>query len=455
MQSNFIRLAVIAALSSLPFAMRAQEGQPKPQQASAQRRWEGGPQLEYSPTRVILGWTSDPAHSQAVSWRTEKLAATPQVQFSVSSANPDFVKSAFAVKAIGAAFDAGNGKIVGAYRANLENLNPQTRYLYRVGDGKNWSEWFPFRTASPDPAKFRFIYLGDAQNEIRSRWSRVIHAAYAKAPNAAFIVHAGDLVSEGYKDDLWGEWHDSMGFIAASVPSLPAPGNHELEKPRDAPKTDALPAIWRQQFSYPANGPDIPENESYFVDYQGVRIIVLNVNVLENEKNFEANRPKAMQMASWLEKALKNNPNRWTIVVQHQGLYSMAHQRNYVKMREVLLPLYDRYGVDLVLQGHDHIYARSKKLAGGKPVASDAPGTVYMISVAGPKMYEVDKLFEPLMVKYIENTQMFQTIDVEPGKLVLHAYSAESEELDGFQIEKKNGKSIYSDLANATAVLAR
>ena len=70
---------------------------------------------------------------------------------------------------------------------------------------------------------------------------------------------------------------------------------------------------------------------------------------------------------------LKNNPNRWTVVFQHQGMYSMAHKRNYVKMREMLLPLYDKYGVDLVLQGHDHLYARSQKLAGGKVVAADAP----------------------------------------------------------------------------------
>ena len=43
---------------------------------------------------------------------------------------------------------------------------------------------------------------------------------------------------------------------------------------------------------------------------------------------------------------------------------------------EALLPLYDKYGVDLVLQGHDHLYARSQKLAGGKVVAADDSGTV-------------------------------------------------------------------------------
>ena len=195
----------------------------------------------------------------------------------------------------------------------------------------------------------------------------------------------------------------------------------------------------------------MPENESFYLDYQGVRFIALNVNILENEKNFEANRAMAEQLATWLDKVLKNNPNHWIVVTQHQGIYSMAQRRNYVKMREMLVPLYDKYGVDLVLQGHDHLYARSQKLAGGKVVAADAPGTVYVISVSGPKMYEVDHTFESLMTKVIPNTQMFQTIDVDPDRMVLKAYSSDGDQLDGFQLEKKNGRSVYSELPKPTA----
>jgi hypothetical protein len=102
--------------------------------------------------------------------------------------------------------------------------------------------------------------------------------------------------------------------------------------------------------------------------------------------------------------------------------------------------------VDLVLQGHDHLYARSRKIAGGKVVAADAKGIVYMISVSGPKMYEITPTFESLQAKVIPHTQMFQTVDVDPNKLVLRAYSSEGEQLDGFQLEKKNGRSVYSEL---------
>ena len=433
---------------ALPFPILALKAQEKKQTSEkTPREWGVAPTAEFTPQRVILGFTGDPAHTQAVTWRSDKLAETPQVQFALASANPDFIKNTTTVSATSQSLEIGNGKSVGTYRANLEGLKPETHYLYRVGDGKNWGEWDGFRTASNQPQRFRFIYVGDAQNDIKSRWSRLIREAYTKAPKAAFIIHAGDLVSEGYKDDLWGEWHDSMGFIAATIPSLPVAGNHETEKPAGVPKSLALPAIWKRQFAYPQNGPGVPENESYYLDYQGVRFIALNVNAMEDEKNFETNRLMIDQVVAWLERTLKNNPNRWTIVFQHQGIYSMAHNRNYIKMREMLLPLYDRYHVDLVLQGHDHLYARSKKLAAGKIVPEDAPGTVYMISVSGPKMYEVDHTFEPLMAKVIPNTQMFQTIDVDGNRMVLKAYSSEGEELDGFMLEKINGKSIISELS--------
>ena len=73
------------------------------------------------------------------------------------------------------------------------------------------------------------------------------------------------------------------------------------------------------------------------------------------------------------------------MVVQHQAIYAMAKGREYAGMREALAPVYEKHHVDLVLQGHDHVYARSHKLAGGKVVAPEAPGVIYAISVSGPK----------------------------------------------------------------------
>jgi phosphodiesterase/alkaline phosphatase D-like protein len=58
------------------------------------------------------------------------------------------------------------------HSAQLGDLEPNTLYAYRVGGGEVWSEWFHHRTAGREPAPFSFLYFGDAQNDIRSLWSR-------------------------------------------------------------------------------------------------------------------------------------------------------------------------------------------------------------------------------------------------------------------------------------------
>jgi 3',5'-cyclic AMP phosphodiesterase CpdA len=207
--------------------------------------------------------------------------------------------------------------------------------------------------------------------------------------------------------------------------------------------------MWRYHFALPTNGPkgvNELNEQSYYVDYQGVRFISLDVNVYSNEAFTESAKPRVgkMQLA-WLEELLKDNSNRWTIVVQHQPIYPIAKGRDYVEMREALLPLYDKYHVDLVLQGHDHTYARTHKLSGGKVVPPSQFGTIYAISVSGPKMYEINEKFASLRAKTLAHTQAFQVIEVGGDKLTYDAYAIEGERIDQFQLVKHaDGMSTYS-----------
>jgi 3',5'-cyclic AMP phosphodiesterase CpdA len=407
---------------------------------------------ELIPERIILSLTADPAHSEAVTWRTAKAIPSVQAQIAPASANPNFEKAAKAGAATAAKVEAASGKTAGEYAARFEGLIPNTRYSYRVGDGTTWSEWNSFRTASDKPEAFRFLYLGDEQNNIKSLWSRSIRAAYSKAPDARFIVHAGDLLAEGYDDRLWGEWCGAMGFISAVMPSLPTPGNHDLHRtPGRADSNEVLSVspLWGRHFSLPMNGPkgvDELRGQSYYIDYQGVRFISLDVNVYSNEAFVKSAKQRvgAMQLA-WLEELLRNNHNRWTIVVQHQPMYPIAKGRDYVEMRAALLPLYDKYHVDLVLQGHDHTYARTHKLAAGRVVSPSQPGTIYAISVSGPKMYEIEDTFAPLRAKTLAHTQAFQVIDMDGDKLTYNAYTIEGAQIDRFCLVKHaGGTSTYS-----------
>jgi hypothetical protein len=399
------------------------------------------------PERVMLSCSEDPAHVQRLTWRAAGALASPQAQIAPLSASPVFEDAVQTVAAVAKnPFKSMGGGDACPYAATFSGLQPETGYCYRVGDGATWSEWNIFKTASDKPAPFRFIYVGDVQNDIRAMCSRTMRMALRHAPDARFIVYAGDLVTDGYSDMLWDEFAFANDVISAMIPALPTPGNHDThhETAKMPPYPFNADTAYHGHFALPENGPaDAPtlNQEVYYVDYQGVRMISLNSNALEDEV------PQAIRDAqlAWLEGVLRDNPNRWTMVTHHHPIYSTSKKRDNEWLRNQLRPLYDTYRVDLVLQGHDHTYGRTHKVAGDEIVGNDAPGTVYAVSVAGPKMYDSDPLFARLMPIYFGQKQLFQVIAIDGGRLQYDSYDVTGARVDGFELTKgDNGISTYS-----------
>ena len=177
-----------------------------------------------------------------------------------------------------------------------------------------------------------------------------------------------------------------MGTKASEVPSVPAPGNHDVIRSA-LKRVFAAPDLWSAHFALPANGPaDLPElaGQNYYLDYQGVRIVALDVNAFANEDYRESQRSRVQAaLLKWLRHVLATNPQRWTVVVQHYPMYSVVKGRDYTGMRAALGALYDEFQVDLVLQGHDHAYGRTHKVRGGRLADAQAPGTVYAVRCPG------------------------------------------------------------------------
>lgn len=375
------------------------------------------------PDRVIASWRHDPASSLSVTWRTEPGVRTPVGQIAVATSSPQFGAAASTRIADAQILETDDG--VAQYNTvEFTDLAPGTLYAYRVGDGEVWSEWHQVRSAAATPEPFTFIYLGDAQNNILSHWPRTLRAAYARAPDAAFTVHAGDLVNRGSRDREWGEWFESAGWIHASVPVLPATGNHEHDR-RDT-DTDRLTRHWRAQFALPENGPAGLEESAYFVDYQGVRLVALN------------STQAADGQTEWLERVLGDNPNRWTIVSFHHPIFSTARNRDNAGLRAAWKPLFERYGVDLVLTGHDHTYGRARSAPHADGAAGES-GPVYVVSVSGPKMYRLGAGTE-WMTRRAEDTQLYQIIRIDGDRLHFEAYTVTGELYDAFELVQRPGR---------------
>jgi hypothetical protein len=382
--------------------------------------------IRYGPTatpdRIVLTWTGNPATSQAVTWRTDASAATAVAEIALADDGPNFVDEANRHSASTQELDAKLGKAL-YHTVNFIDLKSEMKYAYRVGDGTHWSEWSHFVTAACEPKPFTFVYFGDAQNDLKSMWSRVVREAYADAPRAAFMLHAGDLVNMANSDAEWGEWFYAASHIHRMIPCIATPGNHEY--------ADGLSRHWRPTFAFPENGPQGLEETVYWIDYQNARIISLN-----SMEQVEKQKP-------WLIDILSRNENLWAIITFHFPIYSSAAQRDNPGLRNLWQPIFDRFKVDLVLQGHDHTYARSgliahQNVSTGVTAQSKAGGTVYVVSVSGPKMYSLQPL--PHMKRVAANTQLYQVITVDGDELHYQARTATGKSYDGFTLRKRKGQ---------------
>jgi hypothetical protein len=237
------------------------------------------------------------------------------------------------------------------------------------------------------------------------------------------MIHAGDLINRP-TDSEWREWFEAGDWIHAMVPSIPSPGNHEYAKLADGSRV--LGKHWRKQFSLPENGIVGLEESVYYIDYQDLRIISLNSNEKQEEQ------------VAWLENVLQNNPKKWIVITYHHPLYSAGNGRDNKELREMWKPVFDKYNVDMALQGHDHTYARGQNLSSGLNVKDNNGGTMYVVSVSGPKMYKIHE--EKWWDRAAENTQLFQVISIDNDTLNYKALTATGKLYDEFDLVKQENK---------------
>ena len=380
------------------------------------------------PDRIILTFNGNPSTKRAVTWRTDSSVKKAEAQIAVAGINSDFVKEASTYTANTEEFDLGLYKsnkslIVNYHSVVFENLKPNTLYAYRVGFAENWSEWIHFKTANDTYSPTQFVYFGDAQNDILNHWSRVIRMAYKTAPDASFVIHAGDLVDSAHKDNEWAQWFKAGGFIHSQWTAIPVVGNHEFQRfdGYEGTLPRRLSIQWRPQFTLPVleNLDEKLHETVYSVEYQDILVLVLN------------STGQLEEQTEYIREKLTNSDAKWKIVTNHHSVFSPAEGRDFEYARKVWKPLFEKYGVDLVLNGHDHTYAR-----GHTPVKSQNVNesgifkTLYVTSVSGPKQYKLDKdqiknyeIDGYKSDKMGEETQFFQVINIDSNKLTYSAYT--------------------------------
>jgi len=374
------------------------------------------------PDQIILSWKEDPQTTQTITWRTDTTITDAVVFYQEKKVAVSFFpKAPQTAKATTEKLstpDVVGDPVVHRHTITLQNLKPRTTYLYSVSDAekKFISDLFEFTTAPDLTVPFSFLYLGDAQNGF-DRWGSLMRTAYQQRPDMAFILLAGDLVNRGAKRDDWDDFFFNGAPQFARMPLMPTIGNHECQ--------GGHPALYLKNFHLPLNGPaELELERAYSFEYGNALFVVLDSN-LPPEKQ-----------TPWLEAQLKQSQATWKFVMFHHPIYSSKSTRNNAEIREAWVPIFDKYHVDLVLQGHDHAYLRTFPMKNNRRMDAPKDGTIYVVSVSGTKMYDQGE-YDYKQIGFVE-TSTFQILDIQLSKnrLLYRSYDTDGDKVDEFEIVK-------------------
>lgn len=303
----------------------------------------------------------------------------------------------------------------------LDGLDAGSPYFYQLllrdDQGQELgSDVLSFQTAAPRGTPVAFAILSDTQDN--PEVSRVL-ADHIWEQRPGFLVHPGDLTGTGsLKGDWTDEFFPGMGGLLSRVTMYPVLGNHEQDARH-----------YYRYFSLPA-----PE---YFYGFsQGdVDFFMIDTN--------RSVSPDSEQYR-WLAKALEQSDAPWKIVVHHHPPYSSDENdygdtwtgigaRGDVRVRP-LTALYDRFDVDLVLNGHIHSYERTWPIEGGRAVPEG--GVVYTITGGGGGGLETPGPTRPDFNNTVRRGHHYCMVRVNGGTLEFFAYDLQNRLFDHMTLEK-------------------
>ncbi|MEX3960966.1 purple acid phosphatase family protein [Paraburkholderia sp. EG286B] len=351
-----------------------------------------------TPEQIHLTWGEDPTREVVVSWASLASSTNPRVIYSADRGKRE------TVHAIQRTYTDGlTGVVVFTYHARLHGLDPATTYRYEVTADNDSHAGSPFSssftTAPRGRAKFRFTSYGDLATP-NTGW-------VLSSPQSRFAVEAverfqplfhllnGDLcyanLNPAHQTDVWRDFGNNNQTSSANRPWMPCPGNHEIEFYNGPQGLNS----YLTRYTLPHNGTQF-SGRWYSFRVSNVLFVSLDADdvVYQDAAAFVAGPSPLVPAAStgnapvqpgtsfyvrgysngvqtrWLEQTLKlareDDDIDWIVVQMHQDALSSSKTGNGSDkgIREAWLPLFDRYGVDLVVCGHDHDYERSYPVRG-------------------------------------------------------------------------------------------
>lgn len=348
----------------------------------------------------------DPARQLVASWVTEAPVHRPMVRIGTPTGGLGCAVPAETVHYT----DKASGNVVYVHHASLSGLDPETTYVYQAVQGDSSPAEGTFRTAPVGRRPFRFTSFGDQSTPTVGDALGSVHAgdivAQVEWADPLFHLMNGDLCYANLAQDRvkqWSDWFTNNERSTRNRPWMPAAGNHENELGNGPIGYQA----YQTYFRLPHGGSTDVETRGLWYAYTvgSVRFVHLandDVAYQDGGSTYVRGYSGGAQRR-WLERELATARRRpevdWIVVCMHQVIISSADFNGAdLGPRQEWAPLFDAYGVDLVVCGHEHHYERSHPVRGvvsgsptltPNPVATDiqridtSRGTVHMILGGG------------------------------------------------------------------------
>jgi hypothetical protein len=349
--------------------------------------------------QIHLTFGDDPASEVVVSWVTPTSVANPVVI--VGTPHGGFGR---VIPAETRTYtDANNGVETIAQHARIEGLRPDTDYVYKIVSGGETQFSSAFRTAPEGRVPFRFTSVGDIACGDTAYSKASLNAIATAATIESFnpVVHLvnGDLSyansNQMFQPQVWEEYFDNTQLSSANRPWMPTLGNHENEPGNG----DQGYLAYQTRFTLPRNHSGDFEGNWYSFQVGSVLFVMLDNNdvcyqvdtgtYLSTGDNQILTGYSGGAQLQWLERTLReasfDHSVDWIVAVMHQPAMSTSDaEGSDLGIRQNWMPLFYKYGVDLVLAGHDHDYERSYLVHG-----TDS-GTALRPSVVSTDLISVD-----------------------------------------------------------------
>ena len=289
------------------------------------------------------------------------------------------------------------------HSATLTGLTPGSKYFYRVLDSGGYS--YGDFTAAPaaSATDVKFLMYGDTRSNPGDHdWvaSRLIATYNADPACQTMITHSGDFVNGDWEDDWTNTFFNYYyGNIAENLRRMPIQGcmgNHE-----------GGGGTFTKYYPYP-----YVAARYWSFDYGPVHI-----SIVDQYTNYS---PGSAQY-NWLVNDLSSSTKLWKIIVLHQPGWSAGSHGNDGNVQNYIQPLCLQYGVQMVVGGHNHYYARAD-VDGVQHITSGGGGApLYGISGGA---YIVSQ----------ESTLNFQKVEISGNSLTCTSYRPDGSVIDTFNL---------------------